>query len=120
MPKLSRTDSRARGLACAAEFRGNPHLARDAAASPAVRAVVTTIAVMVERAARRRAPVDTGRLRNSITHRVRSGRYGPVAEVGTNLDYAAPQEFGTVHMAGKRYLGGALQEVAATLRRRSR
>lgn len=115
----SEKQAKRQGLACAAEFRENRHLGPDVAQSPRLRAVVTAVALVVEREARKRAPVDTGRLRASITHRVTPGRYGPVAEVGTNVDYAAAQEFGGGTMPGKRYMGGALRAAATLLRRRS-
>lgn len=38
-------------------------------------------------------PVDTGNLRNSISHKVDSGE--PAAHIGTNSEYAAYVEFGT-------------------------
>ena len=40
-------------------------------------------------------PVDTGALRNSISHKVDAGE--PAAYVGTNQEYAAYVEFGTGH-----------------------
>lgn len=39
------------------------------------------------------APVDTGALRNSISHKVDEGE--PAAYIGTNQEYAAYVEFGT-------------------------
>ncbi len=53
-----------------------------------------------ERYAKRLCPVDTGNLRNSITHRVDEG--GAAAYVGTNSEYAAHVELGT----GKYCPGG--------------
>ena len=47
--------------------------------------------LIVEGSATLRAPVDTGNLRSSITHRVVSDEE---ARVGTNVDYAARIEFG--------------------------
>ena len=44
-------------------------------------------------AVRERTPVDTGRLRNSVTHEVDSS--GQRARVGTNVSYARAVEFGT-------------------------
>lgn len=41
------------------------------------------------------APVDTGNLRNSITHKVVDSE--PAAYIGTNTEYAAYVEFGTGH-----------------------
>ena len=43
------------------------------------------------------APVDTGRLRNSITHEV----IGDTAYIGTNVEYAVYQEMGTSKMAAQ-------------------
>lgn len=45
-------------------------------------------------------PVDTGNLRNSITHQVDEGK--PAVYIGTNSEYAAYVELGT----GKYYPGG--------------
>lgn len=50
--------------------------------------------------AKRLVPVDTGNLRNSITHQVDEGE--PAAYIGTNSEYAAYVELGT----GKYYPGG--------------
>lgn len=41
------------------------------------------------------APVDTGALRNSISHKVDEAE--PAAYVGTNMEYAPYVEFGTGH-----------------------
>ena len=46
------------------------------------------------------APVDTGNLRNSISHRVDDGE--PAVYIGSNTSYAAYVELGT----GKYYPGG--------------
>lgn len=47
--------------------------------------------IVVENAAKEKAPVASGELRNSITHSVS----GDVGEVGTNLFYAPYVEYGT-------------------------
>lgn len=65
-------------------------------------------AIRVERAAKRLAPVDTGRLRASITHELQRDARGLLAMVGTNVTYAAYQEFGTSHQQGKPFLRPAL------------
>lgn len=103
------------------EFTRNPRLSADVARSPKLAAVLSLVALRVVREARKRAPVDTGRLRNSIgMHMAREGDH-VVATIGTNVDYAAPQEFGTrTGVPPRRYLGGALQSVADTLRARGR
>lgn len=107
------------GMILAAEFRRNPRVGSLVVESPETKAVLTMIALRVERLARRYAPVDTGRLRNSITHRVRTelgANPRIVAEVGTNVEYAAAQEFGTRHgVPPTRFLGRALQDVARQL-----
>lgn len=67
-------------------------------------------------AAKRLAPVDTGRLRSSITHSIERERDGLVGIVGTDVDYAAFVELGTSRAAAKPFLRPAL---AAELTRRS-
>lgn len=99
-----------------AVFRSNRNMAHGVVESPELRAVLTMLALRVERVARMRAPVDTGRLRNSITHRVFTEWETAIAEVGTDVEYAVHQEFGTSKgVPATRFLGGALQTVAAQL-----
>ena len=50
------------------------------------------------------APVDTGALRDSITAEVEAG----VLTVGSDLPYAAAQEFGTARIPAHPYLRPAL------------
>ena len=57
---------------------------------------------------RERAPVDTGHLRGSYGHIVQGGDKGAVAHVGTNVEYAAAQEYGTVHQGGTPHVRPAL------------
>ena len=47
----------------------------------------------LEREIKQRAPVDTGHLRASYTSRVEQTTDGATGVVGTNVEYAAPQEF---------------------------
>lgn len=55
--------------------------------------------------AKANAPVDTGRLRNSITHQ--EGKSETV--IGSNVEYAAAQELGTSRgIRGKHYLKNAV------------
>ena len=56
--------------------------------------------LVAEGYAKRLCPVDTGNLRNSITHQVDSSE--SAAYIGTNVEYAAYVELGT----GKYYPGG--------------
>lgn len=54
------------------------------------------IGVRIASSARQNAPVDRGRLRSSISHIVESvGTTLVNIRVGSNVDQAAPQEFGT-------------------------
>lgn len=54
----------------------------------------------VERDAKKNCRVDTGRLRASITHRVKKEEGEIVGQVGTNAKYAVYIEFGTgIHAA---------------------
>lgn len=60
--------------------------------------------------AKKRCPVDTGRLRNSITHQ----RYDENTEViGTNVEYAPYVELGTHRMQAKPYLRPAAENHTA-------
>ena len=52
---------------------------------------LTAAALGVERDAKKKAPVDTGRLRSSLTHEVED----TLARVGTDVEYAAFMEYGT-------------------------
>lgn len=53
--------------------------------------------------------VDTGRLRASITHRLANDDTGPVAEVGTNVEYGVWLEYGTSRMQPHPFMGPALE-----------
>jgi hypothetical protein len=60
--------------------------------------------ILLERDAKKFSPVDTGRLRSSITHAVRTvGFLPPVLQgaVGSNVKYAPFMELGTGTFAGK-------------------
>ena len=63
--------------------------------------------LVAEGYAKRLCPVDTGRLRNSITHTTRS-EPGPVAYVGTNVEYAPYVELGTKRTKAQPYLKPAI------------
>lgn len=66
-------------------------------------------AVKVESAAKRLCPVDTGRLRASITHSLERDGKGLVAFVGSNVHYAIFQELGTRFVRAQPYLRPALR-----------
>lgn len=58
----------------------------------------------VQNEARRRAPVDTGRLRSSIVSRAEGGGRSLGYVVGSNVNYAADVEYGTApHVIKPRY-----------------
>ena len=61
------------------------------AKNEAVARALETIGLVAERYAKEKAPVDTGRLRNSISHQVDD----ETVYVGTNVEYAPYLEFGT-------------------------
>lgn len=62
----------------------------------AVAKELTRRAIRVENRAKQLAPVDTGRLRSSISHELRQNRRATlVARVGTNVDYALAVHDGT-------------------------
>lgn len=63
--------------------------------SDEVRTAVDRTRIDVQNEARRRAPVDTGRLRSSIVSRADSSARGVGYSVGTNVNYAAAVEYGT-------------------------
>lgn len=61
--------------------------------------------LVAEGHAKVKAPVDTGALRNSISHKVVSEGTGVACYIGTNMEYAPYVEFGT----GIFYDGGGRQ-----------
>lgn len=61
------------------------------AKNEAIARALETIGLVAERYAKEKAPVDTGRLRNSISHQVDD----ETVYVGTNVEYAPYLEFGT-------------------------
>ncbi|MGJ5895149.1 HK97 gp10 family phage protein [Streptomyces niveiscabiei] len=60
-----------------------------------VKRAVDRTRIDVQNEARRRAPVDTGRLRSSIVSRAESSGRSVGYVVGTNVNYAAAVEYGT-------------------------
>lgn len=59
--------------------------------------------------AKRLCPVDTGRLRSSITEELRHDGDGLVEVVGTDVEYAAFVELGTSRMRAQPYLRPAAE-----------
>lgn len=76
---------------------------REAIANAIDRALVAAleeVGLVAEGYAKRACPVDTGRLRNSITHLLK----GYDCFIGTNVEYAPYVEEGTSRMKGKHFL----------------
>lgn len=73
-----------------------------------VKEVVRDSAYTVERNAKRDCPVDTGRLRASISTTFHKD--GFTAEVGTNVEYAPYIEFGTSKMKSQPFLHPAYKQ----------
>ena len=68
-------------------------------------------ALLLERNAKQNCPVDTGKLRASITTEV--GKFE--AEVGTNVEYAQCVEFGTSKQSAKPFMRPALDKAITQL-----
>lgn len=70
-------------------------LAADLDAPAAVGKAMAGIGLLVAGEAAKRAPVDTGRLRSSLTYEVEEVSDGWITRVGSNVSYAPAMEFGT-------------------------
>lgn len=66
------------------------------------------ICLRIENMAKTLCPVDTGRLRASITHEVGKEGNELVGRIGTNVEYAPYVELGTRYMAARSFLRQAL------------
>ena len=67
-----------------------------------------TCGLVAEGYAKKLAPVDTGNLRNSITHTVDEKE--PAAYIGSNVEYASYVCFGTIHMKAQPFLKPAVND----------
>ena len=72
---------------------------------------LTAIGLTAESYAKADCPVDTGRLRNSITNAVRAGE--KAVYIGSNVEYAAYVELGTSRRKATPYLKPAATEHTA-------
>lgn len=89
------------------EIRAQIHIDEVIAAeSEAVQKALETIGLIAEGYAKIECPVDTGNLRNSITHQ-RGDNY---VAIGTNVEYAPYVEMGTSRMKAQPYLRPAVDE----------
>lgn len=74
----------------------------------AVAKYVTRVCIRTETEAKRRCPVDTGRLRASIRFMVTEDFAGIVGYVGSDVSYTIYQELGTEFMGAQPFLRPAL------------
>ena len=74
---------------------------------------LTAIGSTAETYAKKATPVDTGRLRNSISHTVN----GEAAYIGTNVEYAPYVELGTSRAKAHHMLQKAATEHSAEYKR---
>lgn len=77
----------------------------------AARRALEIIGGMAETYAKETVPVDTGRLKNSITHEVEGD--GRAVVIGSNVEYAPFVELGTVKMSARPYLRPAVENHTA-------
>lgn len=76
-------------------------------------AILKAAGVVVDGQAVLLCPVDTGNLRNSITHKVE----GDAVTIGTPVHYASHVEYGTSKMAAQPFLRPAVDESMPRLER---
>lgn len=80
----------------------------------AVAAALEEMGLACEGYAKAACPVDTGRLRSSITHMTKPS--DNAVYVGTNVEYGPCVELGTVHMAARPFLKPAAADHADAYR----
>lgn len=78
----------------------------------AIASALEEIGLVAESYAKKLCPVDTGRLRNSITHTIAED----AAAIGTNVEYAEYVEFGTHRRKAKPFLRPAANDHGGTYR----
>lgn len=76
------------------------------AAYQSIDRALKTIGIKAQSYAKKSCPVDTGRLRNSITHQ----NDKDTVYVGTNVEYGVYVEMGTRKMRAQPYLGKSITE----------
>ncbi len=85
------------------------------AINQAIATALEEVGLVAERFAKTECPVDTGRLRNSITHAIDSGE--EAVYVGTNVEYGPYIELGTSNRKEHPFLRPAATNHADTYRR---
>lgn len=81
----------------------------------AMERALTRIGLAAEGYAKKEAPVDTGNLRNSITHAVEMDE--KAAYIGTNVEYAPYVELGTSRAKAQPFLKPAATEHGTVYKR---
>lgn len=71
---------------------------------------ILSCCLVVQSKAKELVPVDTGLLRQSISHRVVDENGQPVGYVGTSVEYAEAIEYGHSKKAPQGFLGPALDQ----------
>jgi HK97 gp10 family phage protein len=77
----------------------------------AMRNIIYKTTLLIERGAKLQAPVDTGRLRASISSEI----HAMTAEVHTNVSYARFVHDGTRYMAGRPFMANAAKDVESQI-----
>ncbi len=95
----------------------NEQMIQDIVGAPIIEAMRDSV-LDVTRGAKINAPIDTGRLRASITPEIRP--FGDTVQgvVGTNVVYAPFQELGTRFIRPRRYLQRAFEQASNRIKRR--
>ncbi len=96
------------------EIRQDNREAIAEAIDQALATALEEIGLVAEGYAKRACPVDTGRLRNSITHVTRPDE--KAVYIGTNVELAPHVEYGTVHQDPQPFLKPAAKDHASTYR----
>ena len=81
----------------------------------AIERALEKVGLVAEGYAKRLCPVDTGRLRNSITHVIDAGEQA--VYVGTNVEYGPYVELGTARQKAQPFLRPAAQDHVGEYRR---
>lgn len=87
------------------KFTDNSDAVRSAVESR-IQVALEAVGLTCERKAKELAPVDTGNLRNSLTHLVDD----TTVYIGTNVEYGKYQELGTYKMKAQPFLRPAVEQ----------
>lgn len=94
------------------EVREDNREAIEDAIDRALATALEAVGLVAEGYAKRACPVDTGRLRNSITHLVKPDEDS--VYIGTNVEYAPDVEMGTVYQDAQPFLKPAAEDHKGT------